>query len=438
MTTENPMMRNLVRWNGWWRSLAVLAMVLGAPLARAELTIEIVGSGASQIPVAIVPFAQENTLSQSITGVVGADLARSGLFKLVDASGVTPPPHQPSEVRFADFRSRGADAVVIGAVVKRPDGQLEAQFRLMDAARQTQLAGLAYTFAPAQTRLVAHRIADVIYEKLTGDAGVFSTRIAYIVKRGKHFELQVADADGFNPRTVLASNEPIISPAWSPDGNQLAYVSFERRKPEIYVQNLATRQRRALASFKGNNSAPAWSPDGRQLAIVLTLEGHSQIYLINAEGGGPRRLTFSPLVDTEPNFSPDGQTLLFTSDRGGGPQIYKMSVAGGSASRMTFEGAYNVTPRYAPDGKSFAFIQRDDGAFRVAVQDIASGQVQVLTDTRQDESPTFAPNGKMILYATEIGGRGVLAAVSSDGRVRQRLSDMGGDVREPAWGPLVK
>lgn len=431
------MIQKLSRWVRW-PGMAALAALLWASAAQADLTIDIVGSGANQIPISIVPFAQENTLSQSITGVVGADLARSGLFKLVDPTGVNPQPHQLSELRYADFRSRGADAVVIGAVTKRADGQLEAQFRLMDAAKQTQLAGLAYTFAPSQSRQVAHRIADVIYEKLTGDVGVFSTKIAYIVKRGKNFSLQVADADGFNPVSLLSSSEPIISPSWSPDGSRLAYVSFEHKKPEVFVQNVATRQRHAVASFKGSNSAPAWSPDGGKLAVVLTLEGHSQIYLINADGSGVRRLSYSSLVDTEPNFSPDGQSILFTSDRGGGPQIYKMSVGGGGASRMTFEGAYNVTPRFAPDGKSFAFIQREGGAFRVAVQDIASGQVQVLTDTRQDESPSFAPNGKMILYATELGGRGVLAAVSSDGRVRQRLSDVGGSVREPAWGPLVK
>jgi len=418
--------------------ISLLPLLAAAALAHAGLTIEIVGSGATQIPVAIVPFAQENTLSQSITGVVGADLARSGLFKMVDTAGIVPPPSQPNDIRYPDFRSRGADAIVIGAVAPQPDGKLNVQFRLMDAARQTQLAGLSYTIAPTQLRQTAHRIADVIYEKLTGDVGVFGTKIAYILKRGKRFELQVADADGFSPQTVLASNEPIISPAWSADGSKLAYVSFEKKKPMVYVQNLLTGQRKTLASFKGSNSAPAWAPDGSRLAVVLTLEGHSQIYSLNADGSGLKRLTSSPLVDTEPNFSPDGQWIIFTSDRSGGPQVYRMPASGGAASRLTFDGGYNVTPRFAPDGKSFAFIQRSNGSFNVAVQDIATGQVQVLTDTRLDESPSFAPNGRMILYATEIRGRGTLAAVSSDGRVKQRLSEMSGDVREPAWGPLVK
>ncbi len=421
----------------WLQGLAAMAF-LAAGGAQAALTIDIVGSGATQIPVAIVPFAQENMLSQSLTGVVGADLTRSGLFKMVDTAGITPPPSQPNEVRYPDFRGRGADAIVIGAVATQPDGRLNVQFRLLDAARQTQLLGLSYTVAPTQLRQTAHRIADAIYEKLTGDVGVFSTKIAYILKRGKRYELQVADADGYGPQTVLASNEPIISPAWSADGSKLAYVSFEQKKPIVYVQNLANGQRRVLSAFKGNNSAPAWSPDGSKLAVVLTLEGHSQIYSLNADGSGLKRLTNSPLVDTEPNFSPDGQWIIFTSDRSGGPQIYRMPASGGSATRLTFEGSYNVTPRYAPDGKSFAFIQRSNGSFNVAVQDFATGQVQVLTDTKLDESPSFAPNGKMILYATEIRGRGTLAAVSSDGRVKQRLSEMSGDVREPAWGPLVK
>lgn len=421
-------------------SLLSFIFILCAPVAAyAALTIEIVGSGARQIPIAIVPFSQENTLSQSITGVVGADLTRSGLFRSVETAGVIPQPYQPSDVRYPDWRSRGADALVIGSVEPAAGGRLTVQFRLLDTVRQTQLAGLSYTVAPDQLRLTAHRIADIVYEKLTGDAGVFSTRIAYVVKHGRaSYELQVADADGYGPQTMLRSREPIISPAWSPDGTRLAYVSFEQKKPVIYVQSLLTGKRTAAAAFKGNNSAPAWSPDGSKLAVVLTRDGNSQIYSINADGSGLKRLSYSPLIDTEPDWSPDGQWLLFTSDRGGSPQIYRMPANGGPASRLTFEGNYSASPRFSPDGKSFTFIQRLNGQFHVAVQEIASSQVQVLTDSRLDESPSFAPNGKMILYATEIGGRGVLAAVSSDGRVKQRLTVQGGDVREPAWGPLLK
>jgi TolB protein len=308
----------------------------------------------------------------------------------------------------------------------------------MDVAKQAQLAGFAYTASGAQLRHTAHKIADVIYEKLTGDKGVFSTRITYVAKQGKRFELQVADADGYGAQTVLASAEPIISPSWSPDGTRLAYVSFEQKKPVVYVQSLTTGVRRALANFWGSNSAPTWSPDGRRLAVVLTKDGGSQIYLINADGGGVTPLTRNSAINTEPNFSPDGELLLFTSDRGGSPQIYGMPARGGEARRITFEGTYNVSPRFNPDGKSFTFIQRNGGRFNVAVQDMATRQVQVLTDGTMDESPSFAPNGRMILYATEVRGRGILSAVSSDGRVKQRLTADVGDVREPAWGPLPK
>jgi TolB protein len=419
------------------RALFALLLVL-PPAARAQLTIEIVGAGATQLPIAIVPFRAEANLPQPITPVIAANLARSGLFRLVDAGGVNPVPHEPQEVNYATWRAREADALVIGTVSPLADGRYEVRFRLMDVVKQAQLAGFAYTASAAQLRLTAHRIADVIYEKLTGDPGVFSTRIAYVVKRGNRYELQVADADGHGAQTVLASEEPIISPAWSPDGERLAYVSFEQRKPVVYVQSLATGSRRAVANFPGSNSAPAWSPDGKRLAVVLTKDGGSQIYLLDLESGAATRLTHSSAIDTEPNFSPDGRFILFTSDRGGSPQIYRVPVAGGQPERVTFEGQYNVTPRHSPDGRSFAFIQRNGARFNVAVQDFATRQVLVLTDGAVDESPSFAPNGRMILYATEVKRRGILSAVSSDGRVKQRLSAGAGDVREPAWGPLLK
>ncbi|MEK6592347.1 MAG: Tol-Pal system beta propeller repeat protein TolB [Pseudomonadota bacterium] len=414
-------------------------VLLAVPTAsHAVLTIEIIGGGASQTPIAIAPFRAEDGLAQKITPVVAADLARSGLFKIIDAGGMVPMPYEPDQVNYPQWRARGAEAVVIGTVTLLPDGRYDIRFRLMDAVKQTQLAGFVYFATAAQLRLTAHKIADVIYQKLTGDAGVFATRITYIVKKGKRFELHVADADGYGAQTVLASNEPIISPAWSPDGTRLAYVSFEQKKPVVYVQSLTTGGRQAVANFWGSNSAPAWAPDGRRLAVTLTKDGGSQLYLINADGSGtPTRLTTNSAIDTEPNFSPDGQSIIFTSDRGGSPQIYRVAASGGQPQRLTFEGSYNVSPRHSPDGKSFTFIQRNGNRYSVAVQDFASRQVQALTDGGIDESPSFAPNSKMILYASEVRGRGILAAVSSDGRVKQRFTEDAGDVREPAWGPLI-
>jgi TolB protein len=426
--------RNPLRYTALF-VLASLA-VFTATSARAALTIEIVGSGANQIPIAIAPFRAEEGIPQPLTPVISADLARSGLFRMVDAGGVVPVPHEPDQVNYPQWKTRGADALVIGHVTPR-NGQFEVSFRLMDVAKGTQLAGFFYRVNAAQLRLTAHKIADAIYEKLTGDRGVFATRIAYVLKRGSEYQLQVADADGFGGQTILKSTEPIISPAWSPDGTRLAYVSFERKKPVVYVQSLTTGQRTPVANFSGSNSAPAWSPDGRRLAVTLTKDGGSQIYSIPAEGGAATRLTHSSAIDTEPNYSPDGQWIIFTSDRGGGPQIYRMPVSGGQAQRLTFEGNYNVSARHSPDGKSFTFIQRQGSRFSVAVQDFATRQMQLLTEGGIDESPSFAPNGRLILYANAGRGRGILAAVSSDGRVKQRFTESAGDAREPAWGPLT-
>jgi TolB protein len=419
--------------------LLLLALVLGLVGAvRAQLTIEIIGGGATTIPIAIVPFAGEANYPYPLTEIVGADLARSGLFRLIDPAGVNPRPARAEDVRFGDWTTRGADAVVVGSVTPQSDQRVEVRFYLLDAVKQTQLAGVSYVVTPAQFRATAHQIADIIYEKLTGDVGVFSTRIAYITRQGSRFDLVVADADGYNPQTIVTSNEPLLSPTWSPDGTRIAYVSLESKKPIIYVQSLATGQRQVLANFRGSNSAPAWAPDGHQLAVTLSRDGGSQLYLINADGSGVKRLLTSGAIDTEANFAPDGKSILFTSDRGGSPQIYRLTLATGAVERMTFEGSYNVSPRYLPDGKGFVFLRRDGGNFNVAIQDFATRQVQVLTQGILDESPSVAPNGKLILYASETGGHGILAAVSSDGRVKQRLTAAASDVREPAWGPLHK
>jgi TolB protein len=418
--------------------LALAALALLAALgARAQLTIDITTSGARQIPIAVLPMAGEAGQPQQVSQVVGGDLSRTGLFRLVDPSGVTPLPTEPSEVNFPDWSTRNAEALVIGKIEPSSDGRLEVRFRLFDVAKQTQLASYSYVVTPQQLRATAHRIADVIYEKLTGDKGVFSTKIAYVVKRNEHrYELQVADADGYNAQSILASNEPIMSPAWSPDGSRLAYVSFDQKKPMVVVQNLAEGTTRIVANFRGNNSAPAWSPDGRSLLVALSKDGLTQIYRIPATGGTPQRLTDSADLDTQPCFSPDGQWIAFTSDRGGTPQLYRMPVSGGPPQRITFDGNYNVGPRYSPDGKYLAFVQRDSGRYRIASLELATGQILTLTDGALDDSPSYAPNGKMILYEAQAGGWGQLAAVSSDGRVRQRLTSSAGDVQDPAWGPM--
>jgi len=419
-----------------YRYFVAFFLLLAAFYAKAQLTIDITTSAGRQIPIAVVPFGNE-AVSQNVTPVVSADLTRSGLFKLVAINGADLPA-EPSQIKFADWSGRGVEALAIGALQPQADGRIDIRFRLFDVARQVQLASLSYVVAPAQLRATAHKIADEIYEKLTGDKGVFSTRIAYVVKRGQRYELQVADADGFNAQTVLASNNSIISPKWSPDGVRIAYVSFENRKSNVVVQNLATGERRTIANFKGDNSAPAWAPDGRTLAVTLTKEGISQLYLIAANGGEPQRITESAAIDTQADFAPDGSWIAFVSDRGGGPQIYRIPVSGGQPQRLTFEGSYNVAPRISPDGKSIAFVQRESAKFRIAVLELSSGQVQVLTDGQLDDAPSFAPNGRTILYETHSAGRGALAAVSSDGRVKQHLSLQIGDVRDPAWGPFVK
>ena len=425
-----------------FRWMLFCAIFLTASMANAALEIEISGGGAQQIPIAVVPFGGAANTKDNINEIIAADLHRSGLFRVLETRGMANLPISPAQIKYAEWAALQAQAITVGNVESVAGGRLKVSFQLMDVLKQTQLAGMDYQIAPSQIRTTAHKIADIIYQKLTGQSGIFASRIAYITKSGKRYALQVADADGHNPQTVVSSNEPLISPSWSPDGTKLAYVSFEKKKPVIFVQSLTSGSREILANYKGNNSAPAWSPDGSKLAIVLTYGANSQIYTISSSGGGLKQITKSSAIDTEPAFSPDGSMIYFSSDRGGKPQIYKVPADGGNAgfnpSRVTFEGNYNVSPRFSPDGKSLAYIRNDGGKFRVAMQDLASGQVQLLSEGSQDESPSFAPNGRVILYATKVRGRGALAAVSSDGKVRQRLNDAtGGDVREPAWGPLA-
>ncbi len=415
-------------------AVLAVASLLIAPTAHAQLIIDVTTSAGRQIPVAIVPFANEATAPQNITPIISNNLVRTGLFSLVSLNGITRLPSEPSEINFADWSTRSTEAVVIGGIYPLADGRFDVRFRLFDVAKQNQLASFSYNVAGSQLRATAHKISDEIYEKLVGERGVFSTKIAYVLKRGPRFELQVADADGFNPQAVLSSLEPIRSPKWSPDGTKLAYVSFESRKSTVIVQDLATGQRKTISNFKGDNYAPNWAPDSSKLVVALSKDSVSQIYIIAANGGDARRVTESNSIDTNATFTPDGQNIIFVSDRSGGPQLYRVPVSGGNVQRLTFEGNYNVNPRMSPDGKLVAFVNREGGKLRIATLELASAQVNILTDGPLDDSPSFSPNGRTVLYESKAGGRGVLGSVSIDGRVKSKLSSQAGDVREPAWG----
>lgn len=413
-----------------WLAAAALAW-MPVSGAWAQFRVEISGVGATQVPVAIAKFKAEGLAPQAISAIIKADLERSGQFKMIDLPGdkhddVARPP-------LADWKSK-ADALVVGSVTLLADGRYDVRFRLWDTLKAVDQGGQSLVVTPGDLRLAAHRAADFIYEKLTGDKGAFATRIAYVSKVGKHYTLNVADADGEGVQASLTSPASIISPAWSPDGRQLAYVSFEGGKAIIVVQEVLSGQRRILAAFKGTNSAPAWSPDGSQLAVTLSRDGGSQLYVIGTSGGVVRRLTQSSAIDTEAVWSPDGASIYFVSDRGGGPQIYRIPSNGGDATRVTFNGSYNVSPAISPDGRLLTYIGRVGGADRVQLMDLSSGNVRVLTDTSDDESPSFAPNGRLIVYATRQQGREVLMTTSLDGRIKARLATPA-DVREPVWGP---
>jgi len=409
-------------------------LAFGATSARPEFRVEISGVGATQMPVAVVKFRGEEAAPQPVSAIIRADLERSGLFRSIDTAGrVLDEGTQPA---MPEWRTRQADALLAGSVTRLADGRFDVRYRLWDVVKGTDLGGKSYAVPPSDLRLAAHQIADVVYERLTGEKGVFSTRIAYVTKAAGRFTLWVTDADGEGGQSALASPEPIISPAWSPDGRELAYVSFESRKAVVYAQEVASGKRRVVASFKGSNSAPAWSPDGRQLALTLSRDGGSQLFLINREGDGLRRITQSGAIDTEAAWSPDGKFLYFVSDRGGSPQIYRQPVAGGSAERITFTGSYNISPAISPDGRLMSYITRDGGDFRLQVVDLAGGAPRSLTNTRDDESPSFAPNSRLIIYATRDGGRDVLMTTTTDGRIKARLVATLADVREPVWGPF--
>ena len=416
-------------------ALSILLATAMLPAAHAQLTIDVTTSAGRQVPVAIIAFANEANAPQNITPVIADNLKNTGLFRLVNTGGISQLPTEPSEINFLDWTSRSTEALVIGSIKLQADGRYEVRVRLFDVAKQSQLAIFSYVASASQLRATAHKISDEIYEKLIGEKGIFSTRIAYVLKRGTKYELQVADADGFNPQTVLSSLEPIRSPKWSPDGSKIAYVSFEGRKSAVFVQDLATGQRRTVANFRGDNYAPNWSPDGSKLVVTLSKDSVAQIYVISATGGDAFRVVDSTSMDLNATFTVDGNDIIFVSERSGGAQLYMVPAAGGTPRRLTFEGSNNTNPRMSPDGKLVAFVSRDASRLRIATLELATGQVNVLTEGPLDDSPSFSPNGRTILYEDKSGGRGKLGAVSTDGRVKQKLSSQAGDVREPAWGP---
>ena len=418
--------------------ISILFLLLLQASAWAQFRVEVSGVGLTQIPVAIAAFRGEDTASQKISALVQADLERSGQFRGVDTAGSAL--DDMSRPDFSSWRQKNADALLAGSVARLADGRFDVRMHLWDVVRGQDLGSQSKAVVAADLRLAAHEIADYVYEKLTGDKGIFSTRIAYITKRGSSFNLWVADADGESPQSALASSEPIISPAWSPNGRQLAYVSFEARKPTIYVHEVATGKRRLVANFKGSNSAPAWSPDGKTLALTLSRDGGSQLNLLDlsAAGSEPRRIAQSSSIDTEPVFTADGKSIYFVSDRGGSPQIYRVGVAGGNPERVSFSGSYNISPTLSPDGRWMAYISRINGAFKLHVMDLSSGATSAITDTIADERPSFSPNSKMLIYATQQQGREALMTSTLDGKIKARLAGQSGDIREPNWGPFQK
>jgi TolB protein len=415
-----------------------IAIGLFANPVRAQMNIEIKGVGQTLYPIAVARFKDEDRLPVKISDVIRQNLTRSGYFRNIElGNGVEDDQVIPN---FKSWAARGADALAVGSVTQKSPGQYEVRYRLYDIRKGESLNGLIVNASEDNLRLAAHKISDDIIFKLLGERGVFSTRLSYVMKEGKRYRLVISDADGQNMRNALNSSEPIISVAWSPDGQKIAYVSFEDRKPIVYVHELATGRRIVLSNERGNNSAPSWAPDGKSLAVSLSKDGNTQIYRINADGSNLRRLTTGNTIDTEPQFSPDGKFIYFTSDRGGNPQIYRMSAdgeRGEPARRITFKQPYATSPRLSPDGKYLAYIGGAGGGFKLFLMNLLTGDSTPMTDTSFDESPSFAANGRYILYSTQVGGKKVLAAVSVDGYVKQILSVPGSDVRQPSWGPFM-
>lgn len=423
--------------------LFVILELMFSSVSRAALTIEITEGIEGALPIAVVPFGWNGAEQRSpidIATIISADLKRSGRFNTLPKKNMLTRPTGAAQVNFRNWRAIGQESLVIGHIKQITAGKYIVVFQLFDVFRGEQLTGFSIPTTGKELRRTAHRISDIIYRTLTGEPGAFSTHIAYVTTeqqdKKRVYKLQVADADGYNPKSIISSVEPLMSPAWSPDGLRIAYVSFENKKAAIYVQTIRNGKREKLASFPGINGAPAWSPDGSRIALTLSKDGNPDIYILNLISRAVRRLTNNYAIDTEPAWAKDSRSIVFTSDRGGKPQLYRMSVSGGKAKRLTFEGDYNARAVFSPDGKSLALVHGSGGGYRIAILDLKSGAIRILTKGRLDESPSYAPNGSMILYAARKNYQGLLSAVSADGRVHQRLVLKGGEVREPAWSPL--
>ena len=434
-------MKKPMRW------FALILFTLAPVLASAQqqgLEIDIIGGNASALPITVVPMPYQGSAAApptDVSAVVRADLERSGAFRTLPEARIAERPTRGGEIQYPTWQALRQDYIVVGRVVDAGDGGYRVEYELFDVAKKERMLGLAMTARSNALRDVAHQMADAIYEKILGVRGAFWTRIAYITAAGTgkatRYALMVADSDGFNPQTVVRSAEPLLSPSWSPDGRKLAYVSFESGNSAIYIQDISTGAREKIASFRGINGAPSFSPDGRQLALTLSRSGNPEIYVMDLGSRSLRQITTTSAIDTEPVWSADGSSIYFTSDRGGRPQIYRVPASGGSASRVTFEGNYNATATVSYDGKKVAVVQGSGNNYRIALMDSSLGGARwsSLSPGSLDESPSFAPNASMVLYAAREGGRGVLYAVSADARVRQRLVVANADVREPAWSP---